>query len=1245
MGFEGSGRYLQTMRCGSAPNKRLFDLIVCIAFVMLGSLAWGQPVPQHPNQTDRAGKKQGKWTYLLDKNDEPTLNKDSARYYRVIEYKDNVPVGLTRDYYFPSGVLQFEGKLISERPTLFDTLPAPKFFYENGTTNRMFEATAMFYALYNFQQIKRALPYLQEVVVLSKKKEDGSADHLKALENLGYLSFSVGQYDDAERAFLELRNHFGEIEGRLGKRYLMATYNLARTQHFQSKTQPAEKAYREARTGWRVAYSYQDENYYDLCHDLASILRYKPDGIAEADALFRETMAGKLATHGRDSEQYLYLIKDFTTFITDHAPIDSSLKYMELQATLLKARYGENNLDEYVPICLRLAQAYNNTKDKQKSIQYYELIKKIYESKTNPDDAGYIQIIRELYTIYYEIGNCPQAIPLIEILRKSYKKQGDSGYSNYVIAGNNLALCLQDVGEYGKALVLLTETKAIRTKTRADNPAAYAESCNNLAVLYFQMGNFVEAEQNLLETKKIFEDQKLNQTVEYGILCSTLGTVYKNVGNYIAAEKYQLQAIEIIKNAGGTDNENYASVCNNLGGLYESQQQLDKAQHWLEATVRLYSKLHNKQGKYYATSMFNLGVIYQSQKKIASAEKLFLESLKAFEASGLSTTTEYAMACNNLSSLYNEIMAFDKAEKFIVKAAAIQEKLWGKNHPEYTRSILNEAIMFANQGNSSKANKLFTEALAKHLKFIQKDFMLLSENERNMFYSHNKYFFDNYSSFVGRFYKADSLLAGNLFDLQLITKGFLLQSSQKTRQQIMASNNEALKKKYDFLMQQRELLVRARQLPQEQRNSLGISIDQIEEKINQQEKELYGLAAQQDIKGLNKKPYSWKNVRAQLADDEYAIEIIRTTGWPATDTIYLALILHNKANRPTLVKLKNGNQLEKRYLRYYRNSIKSQTEDRQSYQVFWASIMEHLPKAKRAYLSLDGAYHQISLPTLWNAASKKFLMDELDVRIVGSTRDIIEPPVIRRSNKFALFGFPDYRANTQTATEPFSQDYTRAATSIFSAVSQGAINMLPGTETEVKSIAEVLSSSMIPVEMFLKKEATEVEVKRTVNPKVLHIATHGFYLPDSWVKEDVVGSQLSMLRSGLLLAGCEKTFRGVLSANDPDDGILTAYEAMNLSLDETELVVLSACETGLGDIQNGEGVFGLQRAFQQAGSKAVIMSLWKVDDQPTQMLMTALYKNWFATNNLSQAFLLARQEVREKYPHPYFWGGFVLSGN
>jgi len=214
---------------------------------------------------------------------------------------------------------------------------------------------------------------------------------------------------------------------------------------------------------------------------------------------------------------------------------------------------------------------------------------------------------------------------------------------------------------------------------------------------------------------------------------------------------------------------------------------------------------------------------------------------------------------------------------------------------------------------------------------------------------------------------------------------------------------------------------------------------------------------------------------------------------------------------------------------------------------------------------------------------------------------------------------------------------------------------LPGTKAELDAVTAILKKQGYSVNTLLQKDATENAIKANSNPALLHIATHGYFLKDAQSAGGSVfgvnpenANDNPLLRSGLILANAGNALKGSEEGADlsgDDNGILTAYEAMNLNLDGTRLVTLSACETGLGQVKSGEGVYGLQRAFIVAGAEALIMSLWKVDDEATQALMTNFYTQWAKTGNKQKAFKDAQLQLMTKYPDPYYWGAFVMMGN
>ena len=208
---------------------------------------------------------------------------------------------------------------------------------------------------------------------------------------------------------------------------------------------------------------------------------------------------------------------------------------------------------------------------------------------------------------------------------------------------------------------------------------------------------------------------------------------------------------------------------------------------------------------------------------------------------------------------------------------------------------------------------------------------------------------------------------------------------------------------------------------------------------------------------------------------------------------------------------------------------------------------------------------------------------------------------------------------------------------------------LPGTKEEIERIDTLLSKDHIKTKIFIGKDASEENFKSANHPSILHVATHGFFNSNiDYSKSMSMGVQVSrakdnaMLRSGLLFNGAATAYTQDVAIDGSNNGILYAYEAMNLDLQNTKLVVLSACETGMGEIVNGEGVYGLSRSFQVAGADKILMSLWKVDDQSTRQLMVVFYQNWLQSNDPQQAFIQAMKSIKEKYPQPYYWGGFVL---
>ena len=413
-----------------------------------------------------------------------------------------------------------------------------------------------------------------------------------------------------------------------------------------------------------------------------------------------------------------------------------------------------------------------------------------------------------------------------------------------------------------------------------------------------------------------------------------------------------------------------------------------------------------------------------------------------------------------------------------------------------------------------------------------------------------------------------------------------------------------------------------------------ISPDKIEQQIEDLEKDLSGKS-EAFAKGYDSKSYTWENVKSNLNNGEAAIEIIRFryfTNNFSDSIVYAALIVTPQTRKnPEAVIIKNGNELESKFLRYYNNNIKLKNEENVSYSKFWEPIDKNL-KSEKIFLSPDGVYNQLNVSS-FHTPDNKYILDKYNVILVSNTRDIITKKLSKRVNfsdkSVILVGNPTFYAANDTIEK--------------------TIEPLPGAELEVNDIEKLFKEKVWNTKKYIEDNADEEVVKKLNSPRVFHVATHGFFQADededetSEVTNENKQVKNPLLRSGLVFKGGgdvlsrSKTISG-------ENGILTAYEAMNLNFDNTELVVLSACETGKGEVQVGEGVFGLQRAFLVAGADAIIMSLFKVNDEVTKKLMLKFYQKWLKTGSKRIAFAEAQKEIKDEYKFPVFWGAFNMIG-
>ncbi|MEJ0054245.1 MAG: CHAT domain-containing protein [Bacteroidota bacterium] len=804
-----------------------------------------------------------------------------------------------------------------------------------------------------------------------------------------------------------------------------------------------------------------------------------------------------------------------------------------------------------------------------------------------------------------------------------------------VALSRKLAEVYSDAGDWKKAEDLLK--KAVE-KTPAQ-ALQWAESNYQLARLLQRMGKFSEAEtryKQAIETFSKLKSPEINQAL------NSLATFYITLGNYLEAEKiYQNLLL-----TPGTSSLLVADAKQNLAAAYLQTHQYAKAEKLLTEVLE-----HDRQSigathPDFAISLQNLAAVYQAQGDFKKAETLYIQSIEIDKANGKTQTVSHAGKEANLGTIYQEMNEPEKARIHLESALQLHEKLLGQDHPDYIYNLYNVSVLYQAMGNVNAAAPLFKKVSAFYLGQINEIFPSLTDFEKTAYLNKIQRVINDYEEFIILYQRNNNEAAGDLFNFRLETKALLLNASTAVRERILGSNNSELLSKFTEWLQLKERLAQAALLGVEEKKIQSKVQEEFHQKANDLEK---WLTSQSELFGkeFSKKPVTWQEIKDKLKPGEAAVEIIRLS--PEKDSVvYSALIITPEMAAPALIVLKGGITLESREFSYYSNTIRHEITNTRSYAQFWKPFDKYLSKSSIIFFSADGVYNKINPVTLFDPETNQYLIERLTIRSLSNLRELISVPEdFSSAPRAVLFGSPNFQS-ARTAVG------SHAGNSSIEEIIGNGIPNLPGTKEEVLSIESLLRKNSWGVNSYLENEATESRVKGIQSPDILHIATHGFFTPEKTDDSPLVYSTSHalnfdnpLMRSGLLLAGIENKTAGgsaVKGQSSQEDGILTALEVMNLNLENTKLVVLSACETGSGAIRNGEGVYGLQRAFIISGATNLIMSLWKVSDEATQKLMTGFYENLITTNERGLAFRKAQLELKKLYPTPFYWGGFILIG-
>jgi CHAT domain-containing protein/Tfp pilus assembly protein PilF len=842
---------------------------------------------------------------------------------------------------------------------------------------------------------------------------------------------------------------------------------------------------------------------------------------------------------------------------------------------------------------------------------------------------------------------------------------------------SNLAVLYKTQSAYEKVEPLVLRALAIQEKALGKEHPDVAATLNNLAEFYRQRGAYPRAEPLYLRALAIQEKALGSEHPDVAITLNNLALLYEGQGAHARAEALYLRVISIQERTLGKEHPDVATALNNLAVLYREQSSYARAEALLLRALAIEEKALGKEHPDVATALNSLAVLYQEQSSYARAEALFLRALAIREKAFGKEHPGVAPTLNDLALLYREQGAYDKAEPLLLRALAMKEKALGKEHPGVATTLNNLALLYRSQGAYVRAEALYLRVLAIEEKALGNDHPVvastlnnlawlyaakndvasasrqfarmaairetsfgtelgaLSESRKRESLSHFRIQAEALLSFFAQNAPGDIDMLRLALTTTWLQKGRVLDELIGSNEALRRNLTPALRDEFDALNERRVELATRRNASYDPRQAEALRA--LASEVERREAE---LATKSAPLRSQVEPLTVERVQAALPEGAALVEFVRyhrvdfrvgTESW--REERYVAYVLRREGP-PLFADLGEAAPIEAAALAARRALADPLLDAREPLRALDTLVLAPVRRVAgepaHLLLSPDGPLHLVPFEAFVDEHGR-YLLERSTVTYLTSARDLL-----RLSDR------PPARSAPLVVAAP---DF-----------GPGDWPPLPGTAAE----AEALRKHFPAATVVTGEAATKEAFIRTQGPRFVHVATHGLFArrdvhapsPDVVMPPDPRGLMIKKLApppadsfapedalddSALLFAG----------ANTRPEARVTAREAAGLDLGGTELVVLSACETGLGELGSSEGVYGLRRALSVAGAASQVVSLWKVSDNATGTLMGAYYGELKAGAGRSEALRRAQLGLlrQDKFKHPFYWAAFVPAGD
>jgi CHAT domain-containing protein/Tfp pilus assembly protein PilF len=901
----------------------------------------------------------------------------------------------------------------------------------------------------------------------------------------------------------------------------------------------------------------------------------------------------------------------------------------------------------------------------------------IRERVLGPDHRDVAIALNGLGRLYRRRGENIKAESLFQRSLVILEKTGGPEHPAVAPSLNNLAHLYRSQGDYARAEALFKRALAIIERSLGPEHPNYAFALHNLGLLYWSKGFYAKAEPLFQKALTIWKSALNPEHPDLGLANNALGNFYRYRGDYARAEAFYRSALAVWEKALGPEDPDVARTLNNLAILHRDQGNYEKAEPLANRALGILKKVLGPEHPDVARTLNNLALLHHSRGDDPKAESLARRALVIWERSPEREHPDAAYPLNILALICRDRGDYATADRLFQRSLAIWERALGPKHP-YVADALNDwAMLHAAIGDIAQAVAFQSRANAIGEQNLALNLEIGSERQKLAYLASLSKQAERTISLHLRYAPSDPAARSLAAAIILQRKGRALDATSQglgaLRSRFDPEDQALLDRLSDTRSQIASLILgepqkitveeyheRIRRL-EDQAEKLEVEIGRRSSEFRAQSLPVTLAAVQSAIPPgaalIEFASYRPFNAKAGKYEDQY--------GQPR----YVAYVLR-RGGEVRWKELGDANSIDKAIAALREALRDSNRRDvkrpaRVVDQKIFQPIRPLLGDATRILISPDGLLNLIPFAALVDERGR-YLVERYSISYLTSGRDLLRLQIARESKSGPLVvAAPDFgrrshgeaahlpERNKVAPKEESKEQVKRGAAA--SAFSEFYFPPLPYAAQE----GEALSALLPDATLLTSREATKTALNRARSPRLLHIATHGFFLEDlrlaltgrrgiqavtgdpdhplRQLEPSSIRIENPLLRSGLALAGANE---------DKDDGMLTALEVTGLNLWGTKLVVLSACGTGVGEVKNGDGVHGLRRALVLAGSESQVMSLWAVSDRATRELMVSYYRLLQQGEERGEALRQVQLEMlkRVNRRHPYYWASFIQSG-